>query len=260
MKLVFKKTGDSLGFESPNQKLLEYFITQCTNTTADVFKSNRSLKQDCTKLFDCIGAVDDFLSNKLSIDVFTKYREVKLNQIVLNSLHEDWVKFQLKHSNISLLLERKHPELLDKFRWINEGIHELESVSYDFRNYNHHVWQCDNPYGTDVLDFNQYNISMAFNNLGRASFNKWNVYDDNIKDTDTNDFTQLSGQIFIRLSRPYTQSAPVEYVNWCVENGYPTVGKTLGIGNFTNTVDIVSEVFYRNMQNEGAEIFFELPT
>lgn len=260
MKLIFKKTGDSLGFESPNQALLEYFITQCNNTNADVFKSNQALKQDFKKLFDCINAVDDFLSNKLSINVFTKYREVKLNQIILNSLHEDWVKFQLKHRNISLLLERKNPDLLDKFRWINEGIHELESVLYDFRNYDHHVWQCDNPYGINVLDFNQYNISMAFNNLGRASFNKWNVYDDNLEDTDTNDFTRLSGQILIRLSRPYTQVAPVEYTNWCNANGYPVVGKTLGIGNFTDTVDIVSEVFFRNMQNESSTIFFELPT
>jgi len=259
MKLVFEKTGDALGFESPNQDLLEYFLTQCKNSNRSVFKSTQSLKEDCLELFDCIHTVDNFLTSKLKINVFSKYREAQLNQITLNHLHEDWVKFQLKYDKISLILESKQPELLHKFRWINEAIHNIETLSYDFRNYDNHVWQCLNPYGTSVLDFNQYNITMEFNNLGRSSFNKWNVYDKNLKDKDTNDFSMLSGQIFVKLTRPYTQSAPYGYKTWCKDNDYPVIGKTLGIGNFTNTIDIVSEVFYRNMQNEGCTIFFELP-
>jgi hypothetical protein len=256
--LIFTKSGDRLGFNSPNQELLEYFIKQCEYSNASVFLSNQSLKNQYVKLFDCICTIDDFFSNNLSNNIFAKYREVELNQITLNSLHEDWVKFQLEHQNINTLLERKDPELLSKFRWINEAIHSIEGFVYDFKNYSYHVWQCDNPFGTDVLDFNNYNISMAFNNLGRASYDKWTVYDNNTQDTDTNNFTKLSGQVLIDLRRPHTQLAPVEYTSWCNDHGQPIVGHTLGIGNFTDTNNVVSEVFYRNMQNEDTSIFFEL--
>jgi len=257
MKLVFKQTGDSLGFESPNQDLLEYFLKQCDNSNRSVFKSSQSLEEDCLELFDCIHTVDDFLTSKLKIDVFSKYRKAQLNQTTLNHLHEDWVKLHSKYDKICLILERKDPALLHKFRWINETIHKIENFSYDFRNYDNHVWQCYNPYGTSVLDFNKYNIIMKFNNLGRPSFDKWNVYDnDNLKDVD--DFSLLSGQIIINLMRPYTQPLPAGYTKWCKDNGRPVIGKNLGIGNFTDQIDIVTEVFYRNMQNEGCTIFFEL--
>lgn len=258
MKLVFEKTGDALGFESPNQNLLEYFLTQCNNSNVSVFKCSQSLKDYSLEIFDCIHTIDDFLTSKLKIDVFSKYRKAQLNQITLNHLHEDWVKFQAKYDKICLILERKHPDLLHKFRWINETIHDIENSSYHFKNYDTHVWQCHNPYGTSILDFNKYNIIMKFNNLGRPSFDKWTHYDDDNLD-EIDDFSMLSGQIIVDLTRPYTQSPPAGYTNWCKDNGRPVIGRTLGIGNFTDKIDIISEVFYRNMQNEGCTIFFELP-
>lgn len=255
MQITFTQTGDSLSFETANQSLLEYFVNNCQSSA--YLECNQSSKV-FNKLRECIQNVSQTFEDKFRDRTFTRYVDCQLNQRVLNYLHHDWVKYQQANPKISLLLEKIDHSLLEQFRYINDGIHELEGKHWYFRDYKVHPTQYKNPYGTDLLDFSRYNISLEFNNLGRASFNKWHVYDDNINDTDTNDFINLSGSIVVLLTRPETRLPPVEYIDWCKDNDFEPIGTTLGIGNFTADYNTVSSVFYRNIENESNKIIFEL--
>lgn len=255
MQIIFTQSGDSLSFDPTNHVLLEYFVNQCQSTShLKCYQSNEVFN----KLRKCIANVAQIFEDRLKDSTFTRYIDSDFSQSMLNRLHHDWVKYQLSNQKISLLLEKIDPNLLEQFRYINDGCHELEGKHWYFRDYDVHPTQYKNPYGTDCLDFNRYNISMEFNNLGRPSYNKWHVYDDNIYDTDTNDFTELSGSICILLTRPETRLPPVEYTDWCKHNELQPIGTTLGIGNFINDYDTVSSIFYRNIENESNRIIFEL--
>ena len=244
MKIVFDTTGDELDFKETSIELVEYYVHQLSELNHFKPSSN---KNSIIKLKDCLSTIDNFFVSKLKDNTFSDYEDLH-KQSVLNKLHHAWVTRQLGNHSLTKLLEQVH--LLEDFRNINSLIHDVENEwNVVYRNFNKHVWQCNNIFGNKILDFSKYNISIVFNTLGRSSYNKWFYHDDNATDKDTDNFSLLGGEIRITLNRPYTLSPPVEYIRWCQDKQVEVVGDQLGLGNFTTDIDTQREIFQRNESN-----------
>ena len=251
MKLVFTNSGDCLDIE---QKFVYEYFVQCLdeqkcNSFYCSSETHSQVRQLSETLANNIKLVNNFLSSKLQINTFANFVDCNLyNQNNLNTLHELWVKLQVKHTSICNLLDKV--SLLDDFRAINDNIHLLESSwKFVYQNYDKHTWVVENTFGTDLLDFNKNQISVVFHNLGRSSYNKWQHYDNNIHDIDTNDFQYISGQVLIQLEQTQTLGAPKEYLDWCKQHKCKPIGSTLNLGNFRHNINELRAVFSKNESN-----------
>jgi hypothetical protein len=163
--LIFDKSGDEIKFTTKNNSLLEYYVDAVNNSDKNYFLiDNFELLQKVKYLQQCISDVDSFFVTKLKNNLFSEFVDEKLyNQNVLNRLHMLWVKFQIKNSKTSILLYKSDSSLLQKFRDINNVLHDIESTNFYLRNFNtYEMWSCDNIFGNEIIDFNQYNLSLSF--------------------------------------------------------------------------------------------------
>jgi hypothetical protein len=233
-KLVWKKSGDEIKFSPTFPDLLCYYVDVLNSTNANSFSiqtTNFSVNY-VNRLIECIKSIET-LSNKIPFEI-TDWEGDIFNQKYLNQLHRQWVFTGIKYPAIPLLL-RKMNNLDIDYRDINLELHKVESsFVYSFINYTQDQYQIDNIFGTTVLSFDQPNISIGFDNLGRSSWEKFCNFDENVSDNDTNNFNKLSGLIHVNLNRPLTRSPPVEYLDWCKLHNVPAVGKTLSLGNIIN--------------------------
>jgi hypothetical protein len=101
-------------------------------------------------------------------------------------------------------------------------------------------------------------VELHYQNLGRSTFEKWINYDGNILDTDTNNFTHLGGLVKINLARPFENTAPKEYVEYCTKNSIQPCGNILPIGNFSHPTTELRETFRKNVSIENNRISFEI--
>jgi len=249
--LVFTKSGDTIKLVSHNAKLVHYYIESLDSTNKNNFTIyDTTLIDNIDYLKQCIIDIDKFLISKFKFDTFSEFIGLQLyNQNVLNKLHMVWVKFQLQNERVIRLLHKADSTLLKRFRDINNILHDIEDTKFKVFNFNSFdMWSTENIFGTDIIDFNHYNVEIQFNNLGRSTYEKWKNHDNNIDDIDTNDFQLLSGELLLRTDKPYTQSAPETYKNYCKNNGFKLVGNIVGLGNFVESIDIVQDVLYRNMK------------
>ena len=247
MKVVWQNSGDYLDF-SPMSDVAEYYINSLGSN------NDFSIVKDETE-FD-ISKIDDLTRSLEKINDFLKKLKMEPINIVgplhefntINRIHEKWVKLHLHKPAISTLAEKLgFKQDLDG---INELCHKIERMYFFiYKNYNEQVWQIDNPFDTDVLDISKVNIVIEYGNLGRSTFNKWCVYDDNIDDVDTNNYDKLGGKLEFTLARPYTINLPIEYLNYCKEKNIKPAGGWMPLGNFTADMSKVREVFLKNMAN-----------
>ena len=265
MRLVFNNTGDTIELE-PNKRVFEYYTKQLDDSSRNHFNvvGNSALPTALTQLSESLIIVNDFLKNYFKLDIFDSFVSQNLiDQKVLNELHKVWVKFQFNYNcGISKLFNDIDSELLQHFLYINSQLHIVESgFKWKFRNYlieheDEHAEQiCENIFGIAVTDFNLWNISIVFNDQGRQTYNKWKWNDCIFTDIDTSDFTWLTGEIAVNLSKPYKNVAPLEYVEWCLANDIPVVGINVGLGNIKNwdkNLLEVRKIFLRNIENENA--------
>jgi len=257
LKLVFENTNDSIDLIDTNRELVNHYVDSVNKTNTNKFTiDNTTLLDNVKYLQECLVDVDSFFVTKLKNTSFSKFLNIDLyNQSILNNLHMVWVKLLIEYKYIPTLLSRTDSKLLKKFNDINVTIHYLETISFKIKNFDtYEMWFCDNIFGNNIIDFNQYNVSIKFNNLGRSTYNKWQIYDQNVLDSDTNDFSLLSGELILTTTRPYTHEAPKEYTKWCKANGTAIIGDTIGLGNFKQSVDQVQSILYRNIKLESNSI------
>jgi hypothetical protein len=139
-------------------------------------------------------------------------------------LHEQWAKTGIRYPKLPNLLRSIGNKDVD-FRNINENIHLIEkSFEYKFVNYKDNPYQIENIFEKNILSFDTANLMLGADNLGRSSWNKFFNRDDNIVNTDTNDFKCLSGRIELNLNRPLKIDPPIDYVNWCQMHDVPAAG------------------------------------
>tara|TARA_R110000851_G_scaffold56831_1_gene132769 strand:+ start:274 stop:1065 length:792 start_codon:yes stop_codon:yes gene_type:complete len=252
--LVFDKTDDTIDFVSTNSDLVNYYVTSVNADDKNSFKiQNSELLSNIKYLQKCIIDTNDFFENKLKKNTFTEFVNANIyNQTILNRLHMVWVKFQIENPSISTMLEKIDNTLLTKFRDINHVLHKIESTMFVISNFNSYkLWSCENIFQSNIIDFNSYNLSINFNNLGRSTYNKWIYHDDNAYDSDTDDFTTLSGELILRTFKPHTRTAPLEYVEWCQTHNVLPVGYNIGLGNLVQPPQSAQEILHRNMQIES---------
>ena len=252
--LVFDKTDDTINFEAINSDLVNYYITSVNADNKNSFKiQNSKLSSNIKYLQKCIIDTNDFFVNKLKKTTFTEFVNANIyNQTILNRLHMVWVKFQIENPSISSMLEKIDSNLLTKFRDINNVLHKIENTKFLISNFtSYNMWSCENIFQSSIIDFNSYNLSINFNNLGRSTYNKWINHDDNAYDSDTNDFTTLSGELILKTSKSHTNTAPIEYIEWCQKHNVLPIGHTIGLGNLVQSTQSAQKILYRNMQIES---------
>lgn len=259
--LVFTKSGDTIKLVSHNAKLVHYYIESLDSTNKNNFTIyDTTLIDNIDYLKQCIIDIDKFLISKFKFDTFSEFIGLPLyNQNTLNKLHMVWVKFQLHNERVIKLLYKADRTLLKRFRDINNILHDIEDTKFKVSNFNSFdMWSTENIFGTHIIDFNHYNVKLKFNNLGRSTYDKWKHYDKNIYDSDTNDYTLLSGELTLSTSQPYTQSAPLNYHKYCTSNNLSIIGNTIGLGNFVEDVNVVQDILYRNIKNGSDSITIQI--
>lgn len=230
-KLVWQLTGDEIDFVPVNFALLEYYVCQLNQQSANQFhcKDSKFTDANVSALTDSLAMVETRAS-RLPMQISDWQGDV-LDQTYLNQLHMQWVKTNLEYPSLTQLL-RAMKNLDQPFREINNCLHTVESsFRFSFANYEIDPCQIDNIFGPEIMSFDLPNLTMGFDSLGRSTWNKFLNWDNNVKDTDTNDHQQLSGLIDLSLLRPISRQPPAEYAQWCQQHQIPVIGSKVGLGN-----------------------------
>lgn len=261
VKLIWENTGDEIEFISTFPDLLEYYINELDRQNSNRFfcKKSKFDYNAVSELRRCLAVMQP-LSKKIPMDIDDWSGDV-YDQSYLNKLHEQWVKTGIRYPKLPNLLRSMGNRDVD-FRNINKNIHLLEtSFDCEFINYKDDPYQIENIFGKNILGFTTDNLMLGFDNLGRSSWSKFINWDDNIFDTDTNDFECLSGCIQLNLNRPLTIDPPVDYVNWCNTHNIPVVGYSISLGSIVDldkNLSMIRKILVRNIYEQTNTFFFKI--
>jgi hypothetical protein len=260
-KLIWENSGDELTFVPTFPDLLEYYVEQLAVKDANQFECSRSrFSPDKVTTLENNLALCAPLADRVPFEI-TEWSGDVIDQDFLNKLHRDWVKTGLKYPTLPLLL-RSLKGLDTNYREINLNLHALESsFVFEFVNYEKDQFQVENIFGTDVIGFDQANLTLGFDNLGRSSWDKFKWFDGNAVDSDTNNYQMLSGLVELNLNRPMRQTAPPEYTAWCQEHGVGVTGASISLGNIVDlekNLTSIRKILIRNTNEQSNKFFFEI--
>ena len=148
---------------------------------------------------------------------------------------------------------------IDHFHNVNKLIHKIEK-SHIIRYINDQciAWQTPNIFGPEILKFGVWQVELHYQNLGRSNYEKWQNYDTNIIDTDTNNFTDIGGMVNFNIGHPVVNHPPLNYVEYCQQQNINPYGNKLPIGNFKISITELRHIFYKNVNIENNTITFEV--
>lgn len=261
MKLVWNSSGDWLELEPINNDLAQYWVNSLDRDNCNTFNLAKNYFDLSwpNLLVEHIRVVDDFLVDKLKIDRLSAFRDQDvIDQHVLNALHRTWIGLIRDYPKLVTIISR-NKELHTHWNQINKKVHAIEErfkSIYVAR----YQWETPNIFGTDILDFNFCQIQLIFSQEGRSTYNKWNMFDYNIAEQDTNDFLSIGSEVSIHLKRPCSYPPPVEYVEFCKLQNIPVVGRDLNLANFSDYETKMCEirhVYLRNIADENNTASFE---
>jgi hypothetical protein len=260
-KLIWENSGDEIAFKVTFPDLFDYYLDQITKKNANKFfcKTKKFSNDLVPALQNSIQNIGKF-KNKLPF-VIDDWSGDLLDQDYLNKLHRDWVKTGIAHPRIvSLLRAMKNADI--DYRNINSNIHELEnSFKYEFVNYDQDPFQVENIFGKQITGFNIDNLMLGFDNLGRSTWEKFRNWDDNIADTDTNDYQMLSGIVDFSLCRPLVRQPPSNYIEWCQHHNVEIAGASISVGNILDLdkkLTDIRKILIRNTDEQNNQFFFEI--
>jgi hypothetical protein len=250
-KLVWLSTGDEIEIQPVDQQIYEYFVSNLDQTQQNRYRTQSlKLDQSITELTDYLIAVSKLFQTKFGIDPWPMGNIDLLDQTCLNYIHESWVKLHLQYPGIAELGDKIVPGTRDQLYKINKLVHVLEE-SFNLLHFEtpNPTTNFSNPYGPEILNFNTSGIRIDYNNLGRSTFNKWKNFDDQINNTDVNDFSELYTSITVSLTRPYIGTAPKEYLDWACSHNIQPYGSTLNLARFDKLEENLlkyRKLFYKN--------------
>jgi hypothetical protein len=262
MKLVWNSTGDWLDIDPINYKLVQYWINSLDRDNCNVFHLEKNYfdLNWPSSLNEHICAIDDFLTNKLNIDRLSVVRnQDTIDQHVLNDIHRVWIRIICDYPKLVSLISHNET-LYHHWNQINKKVHAIEEgfkSVYIAEQY----WETPNIFGPDILNFDFCQIQVIFSQEGRSTFNKWNMFDYNIDDRDTNNFLNIGSEVSITLNRSCSYSPPKEYVDFCNSQGIPVIGRTLNLANFSkfeSDLCNIRHVYLRNIAHENNTASFRL--
>lgn len=256
-RLRWTQTHDVIDLEVVDHSVYNYFVEQLNSQSLNQY-TVLNLRYDflSQRLQQCFGHIQSFVQDRLRLTNFDFELDTS-DQDSLNYLHSQWVKLHQLYPNIGVLADQIFP---DEMAAINKLVHDIEestqklaAISTD-PNYT-----MANPFGTQALGFGTYNISIAYNNLGRTTWQKWQN-NDTTNDTDLNNFSELYTTLRINVSPTEKRSASEQYQSWCNRNKLPCVGNQMPLANFDNTQENLlkyRQLFYKNSLIENNFITLE---
>lgn len=256
-KLCWTRTQDVIKLVVLNRDVYDYFVEKLNSQDLNRYTlSNLQYGSMSQELQHCFGRVRSFIKNRLHLTDFDFDFDTS-NQDDLNHLHRQWVILHQHYPNISALTDHVLPGEMSA---INELIHAIEKSTEDMEattpNPNYTM---PNQFGTDILGFDFCNISIAYNNLGRSTWEKWQN-DDRTNGPDTNNFDEIYSTLKLHVSRTKKLSAPDGYRIWCDQNKMPCVGGHIPLANFDKVDDNLlqyRQLFYKNSLIENNFITLE---
>jgi len=227
-KLVWKKTGNYIDLVPINHKVYDFFVDNLNANHANQYAMPsldfEKSQQELLMLFDQFRI---FVTTKLKSDLLDFDLDPS-NQDDLNRLHRTWVKIHQAYPNIGQLFDNS---VLYK---INKLIHKIEDLCQDFRiTTAKPKLSFENTFGATILQHGRFNLNVAYNNLGRSSYNKW-CHGDSVQDTDTNNFDEIYTELVIKCIPSEMYELPVDYQSWCKKYSIDCVGSCLPLANFDN--------------------------
>jgi hypothetical protein len=261
MRLIWQTTGDTLDINVVDVDVIEYWVAELNKASKNSFgfvQSTLPADDVLVQLADCLASTNQILE-KFRIDPLMDANSDWLNQNNLNVLHERWVKLQHQYNIVGFLDKLNDKTVVEKFHNVNHLIHRVERcIKVDYINDTTTAWQVENIFGPEVTKFGQWHVELHYQNLGRSTFDKWNNYDSNLVDSDTNNFTHFGGLVYFNLGRPCVMTPPTEFVDYCRSNNIKPYGNTLPIGNFKVDLTSLRHIFKRNVGIENNRISFEV--
>ena len=256
-KLCWTQTRDVIELVVLNHSLYDYFVDHLNAQNLNRYTVSNirydSLSQELQHRF---GRIRSFVKDRLHLTDFDFDLDTS-NQDNLNHLHRQWVNLHQCYPNISALTDRVLPGDMSA---INKLIHAIEKSTEDMEattpNPNYTM---PNHFGTSILGFDFCNISIAYNNLGRSTWEKWQN-DDRTNGSDTNNFDEIYSTLNLHVSRVRKLSAPESYQIWCDQNKMPCVGGHIPLANFDKLDDNLlqyRQLFYKNSLVENNFITLE---
>ena len=260
MKLVWESTGDTLAIAVENLSLVEYWVNQINISKKNSFElisSSFPLDEVTRDLSNNVKSINEILK-KFNLNYLGSHEVDFLNQDNLNLIHSQWVKLQQDY-NILSVLSKFGGGVIQKFHDINKLIHQIENSSFiNYINDSSTTWQVINPFGAEILQFGTWQVELHYQNLGRSTYEKWFNFDNNLIDTDTNNFTHIGGEVRFHIGRPFRSSAPLEYINFCSTKNIKPYGSKLPIGNFKEPITVLRHLFNRNVSIKNNRISFTI--
>jgi hypothetical protein len=256
-KLRWTQTHDAIELAVVDHSVYKYFVEQLnTNALNQYTVSDLGYASLSQELHQRFGRIQSFVQSRLYLTDFDIDIDPS-NHDDLNHLHWQWVKLHQRFPNIATVADSVFPGDLAAINKlihaIEESILNFEAVSLD-PNY-----KMPNVFGTNVLGFGVYNISVAYNNLGKSTWQKWQ-HNDTIVDTDLNNFSELYTTLRLNVARHQTWAPPAEYQKWCNQHGLPCVGSQMPLANFDKLDENLlqyRQLFYKNSLIENNFITLE---
>ncbi len=253
-KLRWTVTQDAIDLVVIDHRVYDYFKEQLNINSLNQYSVSHlgyaTLSQELQESF---GKLKNLFREKLRSSIFD-FKFDPSNQFDLNHLHRSWVIAHQQYPTVNKLFE---PGFLSR---INKLIHYIEELTTPFEiSTADPYFTMPNIFGTQVLRYGTFNVTVSFNNLGRSSYNKW-INGDQVHDTDTNNFNEFYTTLRINTNPSIEQTAPSEYVDWCKRNQMPCVGGIMPLANLDKLEENLlqyRQLFYHNALIENNFITLE---
>ena len=256
MNLIWSQTGDSLELDLVNPIVIDHWVEQLNRAQKNQFTCINAAIIDTQSLSDALIEVNKILE-KIRLYPLMDTNSDWLDQNNLNILHKRWVKLQHKYKDIVNLISKFPNNVIKQFHDVNKLIHKIENdINISYINDQNNTWQTPNIFGPDVSTFGIWHAEIHYQNLGRSTFEKWKNYDNNIIDSDTNNFTHIGGLVHFNITRPMLLSPPINYIEYCQQHNISPYGNKLPLGNFKISITELRHIFKKNVNIKNNTITF----
>jgi hypothetical protein len=241
IQLTWKLTNDVLLFDVINPDLASWFVCtsqqlgnryQAGDQVIDIIQQKSNTNKLIQEEIAYVNTVNKQLT-QLKMPIF----ELPSNwydQRQLNKLHKDWGETRLNWPKLTELFYKIDKKIFEAYQEMNCHIHLIEnSFLYQLRDTTH--WRIDNPFKDNSYDWETCHLYINYPGHGRFAFEKFqnmDIYDDIYRDNVNWD--NIDASIGINLIRPYKETPPQEFLDWCKEKKLTPHNKTLPLANLTN--------------------------
>jgi hypothetical protein len=238
LRLTWTKTGDYFDIVAANFELAEWYV-DASRRQDNRLETNHYAEEPKSSTVEIL--TQSIKNNIDYVNVFFKKLKIQLlptslnlfDQNNINQIHKEWVYINQIHEKIDILFYKIDPKLFDTFHTINRQLHLLEqSFCYHFRGVN--TWREPNPFSNQIFDIGVHNVTLLYCDHGRNAWEKFVVGELNPNDHELSQWKTIGSNVSIKLIKPYVQSFPTEFVEYCANHNIKPVSNQLPLGNLAD--------------------------